>query len=150
LFIDSNIFISAFFSPSGVPSKVIKLAAELEFRRITSQFNLREMWNVFERKFPDKVLNFQLFMAENIQRGLEVVETPELELVLEGKVRDAKDRPILRAAIFAKADIFLLKPVDCVGNIGGKSCLHCIDRRVDNFTVHAESSVQKDFTFDCG
>ena len=107
LFIDSNIFISAFFSPQGTPSKAIKLAALLDFQQMTSQYNLREMWNVFERKFPDKVLNFQLFMQKYIANGLEIVETPDFELVTESQIRDAKDRPILRAAIFAKAEIFL-------------------------------------------
>ena len=107
LFIDSNIFISAFLTEQGTPAKALFLAAESDFQLLTSQFNLREMWNVLERKFPSKVLNFQLFMQKFIDNGLKVLSTPELELVLEGKVRDAKDRPILRAAIFAKADIFL-------------------------------------------
>ena len=107
VFIDSNILISAFLNTEGRPAKFLKEARNLNCRLVTSQTNLRELWNVFERKFPSKVLNFQLFMSENIQRGLEIVETPSYELVLENEIRDAKDRPILRAAIFANADILL-------------------------------------------
>ena len=107
LFIDSNIFISAFLSPRGTPANALDFSSFLKFHQMTSQYNLREMWNVFERKFPDKVLNFQLFMQKYIANGLEIVETPDFELVTESQIRDAKDRPILRAAIFAKAEIFL-------------------------------------------
>ena len=38
---------------------------------------------------------------------LEVVPIPVIEYDIEGKVRDIKDRPILRAAINAGADILL-------------------------------------------
>ena len=107
LFIDSNIFISAYLTPSGTPAQALKLAAILDFQQITSQYNLREMWNVFERKFPSKVLNFQLFMQKFIDNGLKIFNAPDVELVLESKIRDAKDRPVLRAAVLAGADIFL-------------------------------------------
>ena len=38
---------------------------------------------------------------------LEVVTTPIEEYSSEEKIRDVNDRPILRAAIYAKADILL-------------------------------------------
>lgn len=107
LFIDSNIFISAYLTPSGTPAQALNLAAILDFQQVTGQYNLREMWNVFERKFPSKVLNFQLFMQKFIDNGLKIFNAPEVELVLESQIRDAKDRPVLRAAVLAGADIFL-------------------------------------------
>ena len=107
LFIDSNIFISAFLTPGGTPAQALKLAALLDFQQVTGQYNLREMWNVFERKFPSRVLNFQLFMQKFIDNGLKVFNAPEVELVLESEIRDAKDRPVLRAAVLSGAEIFL-------------------------------------------
>lgn len=38
---------------------------------------------------------------------LELVPVPENEFTIEVQIRDTKDRPILRAAIAAKADILL-------------------------------------------
>ena len=38
---------------------------------------------------------------------IEVVKTPEDAIEAESKVRDVKDRPILRAAVDAHADLFL-------------------------------------------
>ena len=39
--------------------------------------------------------------------ALEIVPTPEIESESESKIRDVMDRPILRAAINAKADVIL-------------------------------------------
>ncbi|MBQ6892519.1 MAG: putative toxin-antitoxin system toxin component, PIN family, partial [Clostridia bacterium] len=38
---------------------------------------------------------------------IKVVPTPETAVMAEDKVRDPKDRPILRAALDAHADLFL-------------------------------------------
>ena len=38
---------------------------------------------------------------------LELVPTPSEEHISESKIRDVNDRPILRAAIYAKAEILL-------------------------------------------
>ncbi len=38
---------------------------------------------------------------------IQVVQTPQSENAQEVKIRDAKDRPILRAALNAHADLFL-------------------------------------------
>lgn len=38
---------------------------------------------------------------------IEIVETPEDAIEAESKIRDVKDRPILRAALDAHADLFL-------------------------------------------
>lgn len=39
--------------------------------------------------------------------SIRTVQTPEEEMVLEKGIRDPKDRPILRAALNAHADLFL-------------------------------------------
>ena len=107
LFIDANIFFSAFHSPAGTVSRALSEAKRRGDRLITSQYVLREMSNAFEKKFPTRVLRFQLFMQKEQAKGLRIVETPEVELPDEEKIRDAADRPILRAAIAAKAEILL-------------------------------------------
>ena len=39
--------------------------------------------------------------------SIRTVQTPEEELAVEKEIRDLKDRPILRAALNAHADLFL-------------------------------------------
>ena len=39
--------------------------------------------------------------------AMEVVPTPKTEVESEEKIRDITDRPILRAAVYAQADILL-------------------------------------------
>ena len=40
-------------------------------------------------------------------QAVHTVRTPEIEIETEEKIRDPKDRPILRAALNAHADLFL-------------------------------------------
>ncbi|MDR1538557.1 MAG: putative toxin-antitoxin system toxin component, PIN family [Clostridiales bacterium] len=61
---------------------------------------------VYNRKFSDKLDLLQAFLAFALP-VLEVVRTPTLDLEVEAKIRDVSDRPILRAAIAANADIII-------------------------------------------
>ncbi|WP_252228564.1 PIN domain-containing protein [Caldicoprobacter algeriensis] len=57
-------------------------------------------------KFPHKIDALERFLALALT-VLEVVPTPVIDTSEEKLVRDVSDRPILRAAIAAKADILL-------------------------------------------
>ena len=60
----------------------------------------------FNRKFPHKIQALEGFLSLALLT-LEVVSIPIEESEMEAQIRDVNDRPILRAAIYAGADILL-------------------------------------------
>ena len=95
--IDTNILISAALSSKGVTYPNHGMVCEQ---------NIDELRRIFNRKFPQKIHALETFLSLALMT-LELVPTPVEEHVSESKVRDVNDRPILRAAIHAKADILL-------------------------------------------
>ncbi|MGI6492798.1 MAG: putative toxin-antitoxin system toxin component, PIN family [Pelotomaculum sp.] len=68
--------------------------------------NIDELRRVYNRKFPHKIQALERFLAIALT-VLEVVPTPAIDVSDEALVRDTSDRPILRAAIAAKANILV-------------------------------------------
>ena len=68
--------------------------------------NVDEMRRLFNKKFPHKLAALDKFLAIALST-LELVPVPNEENKSEQLIRDANDRPILRAAIAAKADVLL-------------------------------------------
>lgn len=56
--------------------------------------------------FRTKYMHLKLFLSLAMLT-LKVVPTPIEEEISEEKIRDIKDRPILRAALYANADVLL-------------------------------------------
>jgi putative PIN family toxin of toxin-antitoxin system len=67
---------------------------------------LEEFWRIANRKFPERIGDFESFIAQALLM-MEIVPVPVDAYVDEKEIRDVKDRPILRAAINAEADILL-------------------------------------------
>ena len=65
-----------------------------------------EMKRIFNKKFPHRLATLDKFLSVALLT-LELVPVPTDENVSETQVRDINDRPILRAAIEAKADVLL-------------------------------------------
>ncbi len=65
-----------------------------------------ELKRIFNKKFPNRLAALDKFLSTALLT-LELVPTPSDELVTETLIRDVKDRPILRAAIEARADVLL-------------------------------------------
>ena len=65
-----------------------------------------ELRRKFREKFPNKMTELEAFLF-HVLSCIEVTETPEEVIMDEKKIRDPKDRPILRAALDAHADLFL-------------------------------------------
>jgi putative PIN family toxin of toxin-antitoxin system len=65
---------------------------------------MQELKKVFNDKFPDKMETYEIF-KERLEKTVDIVPTPpDTEAIKrEIKIRDEKDRPILRSAIAAKA-----------------------------------------------
>jgi len=104
--IDSNILISAAYSKGSVPHQAYKKAVEPPYQGLICEQSLEELRRVYSRKFSDKIHIFEQFIATALS-VVEIVPVPQSEYPDETKIRDINDRPILRAAIKAKADILL-------------------------------------------
>ena len=87
--IDTNVLFSAALNPNGTPFQAYVKA-------VTPP----------NRKLPHKIQALESFLAVSMLM-LEVVPVPETVHATEEQVRDVNDRPILRAAIHAKADVIL-------------------------------------------
>lgn len=104
--IDTNILISAALSPNGTPYKAYVKAVSYPNDGIICEQNIVELRRIFNRKFPSKMDALDEFLSLAMT-ALEIVPTPDAETDAEDKIRDVMDRPILRAAINAGADVIL-------------------------------------------
>lgn len=104
--IDTNILISAALSSKGTPYQAFIKAVTYPNHGMVCEQNIDELRRIFNRKFPQKIHALETFLSLALMT-LELVPTPVEEHISESKIRDVNDRPILRAAIHAKADILL-------------------------------------------
>jgi putative PIN family toxin of toxin-antitoxin system len=104
--IDTNIMISAALFPNSTPAKAYNKAVTHPYRGLVCEQNIDELRRIFNRKFPTKLSALDRFLAISAT-ALEIVPMPIEEDSAEQKIRDIKDRPILRAAISANADYLL-------------------------------------------
>lgn len=104
--IDTNVLISAALSANGVPYQAYVKAASYPNRGLICEQNVDEMRRIFNKKFPKRLAALNKFLSTALLT-LELVPIPTDESISESQVRDADDRPILRAAIEAKADVLL-------------------------------------------
>lgn len=104
--IDTNILISAALSNKGTPYQAFIKAVSYPNHGLVCEQNIDEMRRIFNRKFPKKLQALDNFLSLALLT-LEVVPTPIEAYASEKMIRDINDRPILRAAIYAKADIIL-------------------------------------------
>lgn len=104
--VDTNIIISAALFPAGRAAQAFYKAMLPPYEPIVCDYIVDELHRKFREKFPDRLTELEAFLF-NALSFIKVVPTPEEEAVAESKVRDPKDRPILRAALNAHADLFL-------------------------------------------
>jgi putative PIN family toxin of toxin-antitoxin system len=104
--IDTNILVSAALSGDGAPYQAYIKAVTHPNHGIVCDQNVDEIRRVYNRKLPHKVHALERFLALALT-VLEVVPTPVVDVPDEALLRDASDRPILRAAITAKADVLV-------------------------------------------
>ena len=111
--IDTNILISAALSNNGLPYQAFVKAVSYPNHGVICEQNIDEMRRIFNRKFPAKIQALERFLSLALLT-LEIVPTPIEEQEIESKIRDINDRPILRAAISAGADILLTGDKDFI------------------------------------
>jgi len=105
-FIDSNIIISAGLFPTSVPAKALLKAFTPPNSAIVCDYVLDETHRVINKKFPHKIQDFELFLYRTLFT-VQLITTPSTPVVSEDKVRDANDRPILRAAFAGNCDVLI-------------------------------------------
>ena len=104
--IDTNVLISAALNADGVPCQAYVKAASYPNHGMICEQNVDEMKRIFNKKFPKRLAALDKFLSIALLT-LELVPIPTDENVSESQIRDVDDRPILRAAIAAKADVLL-------------------------------------------
>lgn len=104
--IDTNVLISAALNANGVPFQAYIKAVSYPNDGLICEQNVEEMKRIFNKKFPARLTALDRFLSTALLT-LELVPIPTDENVSESQIRDVNDRPILRAAIAAKADILL-------------------------------------------
>ena len=104
--IDTNIFISAILFPNGKASSALKKALTQPYQPVTCDYVIDELRRKFHEKFPDRITELDAFLYASLSI-IDLVKTPETISDDEKLIRDEKDRPILRAALNAGADLFL-------------------------------------------
>ncbi len=106
ILIDTNILISAMLNPNGTPYQAYLKAVTYPNHAIICDQNIEELKRIFNKKFPTKLDTLDRFLSI-ASLSIEIVQVPVEEDSSESLIRDFNDRPILRAAIFAKVDILL-------------------------------------------
>lgn len=104
--IDTNVLISAALSANGTPFKSYVKATTYPNHGSICEQNIDELKRIFAKKFPTKLTSLDRFLSMALL-SLELVHIPTEISGIENKIRDINDRPILRAAIQAQADIIL-------------------------------------------
>lgn len=111
IMIDTNVLVSSALNRNGTPFKAFLKAVTSPNQAVICEQNIDEMRRVFNRKFPDKIGALESFLALSMLT-LTVIPIPDEAHKSEEQVRDIDDRPILRAAIAAKADIIVTGDFD--------------------------------------
>lgn len=104
--IDTNVLISAALYPDGTPFKAYVRAASYPNHGLICERNADELKRIFNKKLPSRISALERFLDAALLT-LELIPVPVDKTSSEARIRDIKDRPILRAAINANADVIL-------------------------------------------
>lgn len=96
--IDTNIIISAALNPRGTVAQAFIKALTPPYQPVICDYIVDELHRKFREKFPKRLTELEAFLF-NATRVIRIVPTPDDVQVVEKKIRDVKDRPILRAAL---------------------------------------------------
>lgn len=104
VFVDTNVVISAMLFPNGKVARVFSHLLE-KHTVIISSYTKEECKEVFEKKFPEKLKQLEIFF-DGI--NFEEFATPnKIDENKYPKIRDVKDLPVLASAILSDSDILL-------------------------------------------
>lgn len=100
ILIDTNILFSALVFPHSKPAKALLYIAD-HHEIVLCDRNISELRDILRRKAPKFLPDAEVLLAEMAYELIPAVDHAEK------LIRDAKDQPILNAAIVSNADIIL-------------------------------------------
>lgn len=100
ILIDTNILFSALLFPHSKPAKVLLHAAD-HHEIVLCDRNIKELRDILTRKAPKYLPDAEVLLAELSYELIPSVDHAEK------LIRDAKDQPILNAAVVYDVDIIL-------------------------------------------
>lgn len=106
IMIDTNVIISSALFPKGRAAEALKKALTYPYEPVLCDYVVNEVHRKILEKWPESRNELEEFLSK-LLKTIEVVSTPNKTHPTETKIRDIKDRPILRSALNAHADMFL-------------------------------------------
>lgn len=106
IMLDTNIIISAALFPNGRAAEAFVKSLQPPYQPVVCDYVVDELHRKFRSKFPQRITELEAFLF-NALSFIKLVPTPEDAIEAENKIRDPKDRPILRAALENGVDLFL-------------------------------------------
>lgn len=106
ILLDTNILLSAALFPNGIAAKAYYKAVSYPHDGVVCDWSIDELRRVFNRKFPQRLGTLDRFLSLSAT-SFHIIPTPVESVADEAKIRDVKDRPILRAAQQAGVDLLL-------------------------------------------
>ena len=100
ILIDTNILFSALIFPSSKPAQALLYAVD-NYEIVLCDRNIIELRDILKRKAPKYLPDAEVLLAEMSYELIPAVDHAEK------LIRDAKDQPILNAAIVFNVDIIL-------------------------------------------
>ena len=100
ILIDTNILFSALLFPHSKPAKALLYVAE-HYEIVLCDRNIAELREILTRKAPQYLPDAEVLLAELSYEFIPAVDHAEK------LIRDAKDQPILNAAIASNVDMIL-------------------------------------------
>lgn len=104
--IDTNVIISAIINPNGTAAKATLKALTYPYEPVICGYIIEELYRKFEEKFSHRADDLEMFL-EDALKVIRLVDDYKQESEDELKIRDIKDRPILRAAKSSKTRYLL-------------------------------------------
>ncbi len=106
VFVDTNVLFSAILFPNSMPDLALHKALSAPCVAITSDYCLEELSRKFAKKFPNKIDALNAFLT-SLLFCIRIIKVSDHIIDAELMIRDIKDRPVLRSAIEAGADVLV-------------------------------------------
>ena len=117
ILIDTNVLFSALLFPHSKPAKALLYAAQ-NHEIVLCDRNIWELRDILRRKAPKFLPDAEVLLAEMSYELIPAVDHAEK------LIRDAKDQPILNAAIISDVDIILTGDKDFLSlNLEHPTCM---------------------------
>lgn len=104
--LDTNILISTALFPGGTTAQAFRKALISPFEPVVCDYIIDELQRKFREKFYDRAPSLETFIQTALPH-IRVIPTPKKQREEEKRIRDVKDRPILRAAVSSGVEFFL-------------------------------------------